>query len=111
MARMDSIGHRVTEVSERHHTGSRPTRNRGPRHSTGVPVLCIYAHDTPLETPTSSSQDDRYEVTWRTPVDGIGDHALGSTSANARGHEGALHKEHASRHAADSDHDAGHARR
>jgi len=74
IARMDSIGHRVTEVSERVTTRApRPHETEALDIPTGVPVLCIvrthYADGAPLETADIIVPGDRYEVTWRTPVD------------------------------------------
>jgi DNA-binding GntR family transcriptional regulator len=71
---MDSVGQHVTEVRER-------VTTRSPRlHETetlaipaGVPVLCIvrtyYASRTPVETADIGVPGDRYEITWRTPVE------------------------------------------
>jgi len=73
-ARMDTIGHHVTEVSERVTTRApRPHETEALAIPPGVPVLVIvrthYADTTPLETADIIVPGDRYEVTWRTPVD------------------------------------------
>jgi len=73
IARMDSISQRVTEVGERVTTRApRPHETEALSIPAGVPVLCIvrthYANTTPLETADIIVPGDRYEVTWRTPV-------------------------------------------
>lgn len=74
IARMDTIGHHVTEVTERVTTRApRPHETEALAIPAGVPVLCIvrthYAGTTPLETADIVVPGDRYEITWRTPVD------------------------------------------
>jgi DNA-binding GntR family transcriptional regulator len=74
IARMDSIGQHVTEVSERVTTRApRPHETEALAIPAGVPVLCIvrthHATTTPLETADIIVPGDRYEITWRTPVD------------------------------------------
>jgi DNA-binding GntR family transcriptional regulator len=73
VGRMDAIGQRVTEVSERVTTRApRPHETDALAIPAGVPVLCIvrthYAGTTPLETADIVLPGDRYEVIWRTPV-------------------------------------------
>lgn len=73
VSRMDAIGPRVTEVSERVTTRApRPHETDALAIPVGVPVLCIvrthYAGATPLETADIILPGDRYEVIWRTPV-------------------------------------------
>jgi DNA-binding GntR family transcriptional regulator len=74
IARMDAIGQHVTEVTERVTTRApRPHETEVLAIPAGVPVLCIvrthYAGHTPLETADIVVPGDRYEITWRTPVD------------------------------------------
>jgi GntR family transcriptional regulator len=74
VARMDSIGRNVTEVRERVTTRApRPHETEALAIPAGVPVLCIvrthYAKTTPLETADIIVPGNRYEITWRTPVD------------------------------------------
>jgi DNA-binding GntR family transcriptional regulator len=74
IARMDSIGQHVTEVRERVTTRSpRPHETEALAIPAGVPVLCIvrthYASRIPVETADIIVPGDRYEITWRTPVE------------------------------------------
>jgi DNA-binding GntR family transcriptional regulator len=74
IARMDTIGHHVTEVTERVTTRApRPHEAEVLAIPAGVPVLCIvrthYAGTLPVETADIIVPGDRYEVTWRTWVD------------------------------------------
>jgi DNA-binding GntR family transcriptional regulator len=74
IARMDSIGQHVTEVSERVTTRApRPHETEALAIPAGVPVLCIvrthHADAMPLETADIIVPGDRYEITWRTTVD------------------------------------------
>lgn len=75
IARMDLIGHHITEVIERVHSrAARPDeaeRLELPTH--GAYVLVIerthYAGDQPVETCDITFPGDRYELTYRIPVD------------------------------------------
>ena len=74
ITRMDTVGQHVTEVRERVTTRApRPHETHALAIPAGVPVLVIvrthYADATPVETADIIVPGDRYEITWRTPID------------------------------------------